>query len=265
MIKLIISDLDGTFVHNHSTIREEDILALRHAAEQGIEVAFASGRMYPEIVSVMERIGGRNHSISQNGAYAHLTDGSMIVRQSFERELLLSIMDSAEETAFLSMLAAPDYYFVERITAHAQRIQGRLFAPFHEVPDARRRIGGDMLCGKFSLFGEVEELRAFKPELEARFGDAIEVYISDIDCMDIMPSGVSKGSALRALRQELSLLPEETACIGDSFNDLSMFAETPHSFAMAGSHSGVRAMAAHTTAGVAEVIDWAIARNKAEA
>jgi Cof subfamily protein (haloacid dehalogenase superfamily) len=254
MIRLLISDLDGTLIHNHADMREEDLEALRHAKEAGLEIAFASGRMHPEILNVMEQIGLRTHSISQNGAYAHLADGSLIAQNAFDPELQRALLQAGESTALLTMLCAADYYIVERMTPHGERIGSRLLAPFHTVPDVRDRLGHDIISGKMSFFGEIDQLNAFRERLKAEHGERIDAYISDIDCMDVMPSGVSKGTGVRALTSKLGIRTEETVCIGDSFNDISMFAETPHSYAMIGSHPDVRSRAAHTTESVAQVI-----------
>jgi Cof subfamily protein (haloacid dehalogenase superfamily) len=255
MIRLLISDLDGTLIHNHADMRGEDLAALRHAKEAGLEIAFASGRMHPEILNVMDQIGLSVHSISQNGAYAHLADGSLIAQHAFDPELQRALIRAGESTPFLTLLCAPDYYIVERMTPHGERIETRLLAPLHTVPDARTRLGHDIVSGKMSFFGEIDRLNAFREELKAEHGHRIDAYISDIDCMDVMPSGVSKGTGVRELTSRLGIRPEETVCIGDSFNDLSMFAETPHSYAMAGSHPDVRRRAAYETESVAQVIE----------
>ncbi len=255
MIRLLISDLDGTLIHNHADMREEDLAALRSAKEAGLELAFASGRMHPEILSVMAQIGISVHSISQNGAYAHLADGSLIARNAFDPELQRSLIQAGESTPFLTLLCAADYYIVERMTPHGERIGSRLLAPLHTVPDARVRLGQDIVSGKMSFFGEIDQLNAFREQLKAEHGERIDAYISDIDCLDVMPFGVSKGTGVRALTSRLGISPDETACVGDSFNDLAMFAETPHSYAMAGSHPDVRRRAAHVTGSVAQVIE----------
>jgi len=254
MIRLLISDLDGTLIHNHSDIRDEDLTALRQAEEAGLAVAFASGRMHPEIAAVMARIGIVAHSISQNGAYAHLADGRLIAQNAFDPELQRSLIAAGESTPLLTMLCATDYYIVERMTPHGEMIGSRLMAPLHTIPNARARLGQDIVSGKMSFFGELEQLNAFRERLKAEHGERIDAYISDIDCMDVMPSGVSKGTGVQALTQALGIRPDETVAIGDSFNDLSMFAETPHSYAMIGSHPDVRSRASRTTESVAAVI-----------
>ncbi len=76
-----------------------------------------------------------------------------------------------------------------------------------------------------------------------------------------MPLSVSKGDALKRLIKELGIAPEEIACIGDSFNDLSMFALTPHSFAMSASREEILSRASKVVHSVAEAIDLIIAYN----
>ena len=51
-------------------------------------------------------------------------------------------------------------------------------------------------------------------------------FISGKRYVDIMPRGVSKGSALKRLMDHLQIEANEVACIGDSFNDISMFEVT---------------------------------------
>ena len=72
--------------------------------------------------------------------------------------------------------------------------------------------------------------------------------------VDIMPRGVSKGSALRRLMEHLQIEANEVACIGDSFNDISMFEVTPHSFTLHHAHPYVKEKANHIVRSVEEAI-----------
>ncbi|GBF75856.1 hypothetical protein PA598K_04289 [Paenibacillus sp. 598K] len=259
MIKLIISDLDGTLLHDHSTIHDADVAALRQAQESGVAVAFASGRMYPEIQEVARSIKLQVHAISQNGAYAHLADGRQIKADYFPRELQLEIIRHGRSTPYQMLLCAPDYYIIEEDTAHARLLEPRLKAPLKIIPDLTERLGRDILSSKMSFFSEVEALREYLPLVKQQFGDAIDAYIADIDCLDIMPSGISKGVGAHALLEELGLTVDEVVCIGDSFNDLPLFAITPNSYAIASSHPDVQARATHTTPSVAAVVEQVLA------
>ena len=63
-----------------------------------------------------------------------------------------------------------------------------------------------------------------------------QVVMSSEHWMDIMDPGVNKGVALQALRLALNATPDQTMVFGDYLNDLEMFTEATHSFAMANAH-----------------------------
>lgn len=260
MIKLIVSDVDGTLLHHHETIHPEDVRALREAQRSGITVAFASGRMLPELQGVMTRLDMKLPAVSQNGAYVHTADGELIHSAAFERELIASLAEAADGLPFTTLLAAPDHYVVKRLDDKAERLRRRLFAPLVELPELHERLGRQLVCGKISYMGEIEPLRELGRRLQAEYGDAIEVYISDSDCLDVMPRISSKGAGLAALLDHMRLKPEEAVSIGDAFNDLPMFAMTPNSFAMASSHADVQSKAAFTVHRVADAVAWALER-----
>lgn len=258
MIKLIVSDLDGTLLHKHQSIRPEDREALHEAQRQGIKVAFASGRMLPEIKQVMNEMGLQLHTISQNGAYVHTSDGELIRHNAFERELIVPLTEAAAGLPFVTVLAGPDHYIVQEMDERASRLKNRLLAPLVELSDLHERLGRELICGKISYMGDADELRKLGEDLLQTYGDAIDVYISDVDCLDVMPRISSKGTGLAALLDYLQLKPEETMCIGDAFNDISMFKMTPHSFAMASGHPDVRRQASRTVRYVSDAVAWVL-------
>ncbi|NOU92327.1 Cof-type HAD-IIB family hydrolase [Paenibacillus sp. LMG 31456] len=258
MIKLIVSDLDGTLMQKDHTVRLEDQEALRKAFESGIIITFASGRMYPEIRHIMKLIGLDVHAVSQNGAYVHTSDKNLIRHDSFETELIRQLAVAAKETPFFTVMCSPDTYVVTSHSAENEKVQQNLLAPLIVMPNALEALGGELMCCKISYLGDIEQLLTFKQHLLSVHGDKIDAYISDVNCLDVMPRHISKGAGLKALQAQLGILPEETICIGDSFNDVSMFQSTPHSFAMSSSHSDIKAQAAYVVDRVADAVDWAL-------
>ncbi|MCZ8518360.1 MULTISPECIES: HAD family hydrolase [Paenibacillus] len=257
MIKLIVSDLDGTMLlHEERKARQEDLDALKEAAASGLVIAFASGRMHPEIQAVMELFGLRTHSISQNGAYVHTSDGRLVQSSAFDTALVRELAEAAAGTSLLTVLAAPESYVVKEWSEAAEALKPRLMAPLVAMPELHEKLGRELVCGKLSYMGELAELKELQGRLLARYGDMIDAYISDVDCLDVMPRTTSKGTGLQALLAELGLKPEEAVCFGDSFNDLPMFAATPHSFAMGSAHPDVQAKAVRTVPFVADALQW---------
>ncbi|MEK3724818.1 HAD family hydrolase [Paenibacillus sp. FSL H8-0034] len=261
MIKLIISDLDGTLLHNSRHIKPEDQAALHNALASGITVSFASGRMHPEIVHVSNRLGLSAHAVSQNGAFVHTKDHEIILQDIFETSLVRQLAQAAEGTSIYTLLNGPDYYVTTVMNEGYAAIEANLLAPLRVMPHAVEALGSELMCCKVSYQGEMEHLLAFKQELLSTHGDKIDAYISDVRCMDVMPRHVSKGAGIQTLLSYSGIRADETICIGDSFNDISMFGTIPNSFAMSTSHPEVQANAAYVVDSVAEAIAWALQTN----
>jgi Cof subfamily protein (haloacid dehalogenase superfamily) len=264
MIKLIVSDLDGTLLQKGHHIKPEDRDALNKAAEKGIIISFASGRMYPEIRHVVDELQMDAHSISQNGAYIHTSAQELIRQDVFETDLIKQLALAAEGLPFYTILCSPDSYVITELTEGHAKIEQNLLAPMIVMPQAVEQLGSELMCCKISYIGPEPELVKLQEQLLNLHGDKIDAYISDVDCLDVMPMQVSKGVGLKALQEYLGVQPDETICIGDSFNDISMFKVTPNSFAISTSHPNVQSQAAHVVGGVAEAIEWVLERNRTE-
>ena len=67
-------------------------------------------------------------------------------------------------------------------------------------------------------------------------------------CLELMPPGISKGTALAQLRDTLGIVPEKVLAIGDYENDAAMLQVAGVSAAPENAHPDVRALADHIVA-----------------
>jgi Cof subfamily protein (haloacid dehalogenase superfamily) len=259
MIKLIVSDLDGTLLDREKKVQERERAALHRAAEQGIRLCLASGRLREEMEHVAGRIGLKPYVISINGAYVFGEGGRLLHKAGFERKLASEVLAAADGFKVGVLACTGEVNLTPEANEIVAHVNRRLLKPMTLRPDLADAIrdGRVGLC-KFSFFGAMDELKRLQALVEKRLGGRVTTYVTDADCLDVMPFGVTKGDGLKKLLLHLGLRGDETLCIGDSFNDVSMFEVTPHSFAMAGSDPLVRAAARYEAARVADAVEWAL-------
>lgn len=262
MIKLIVSDLDGTLLDHSKKVSSREQAALKKVKEAGMTLCLASGRMNVEMQQVLEEIGHRAFSVSQNGAFIHLEDGTFLKSQLFQPELAHDVYQLLKDFDLVKLVCSGEANYITHLTPASDDVQSRTFRPFIIKEDVEHVLKDAFPVCKFSLFGEIDILLQLKALMEEKLGDHVELFISDKDCLDIMPLQVSKGSSLLVLMEQLGLQPAEIACIGDSFNDVSMFGITPHSFAMRGAHTDVKGKANYQVESVSEAIDHIFAYNE---
>ncbi|MGC5328113.1 HAD family hydrolase [Brevibacillus sp. SYSU BS000544] len=253
-MKLFVTDLDGTLLDSGKKVTQRDRLALQQVASEGIEICLASGRMDQELIYVMEEIGGVYHRISQNGAYVYTKEGKLLQSTTFDVEVAKELFQIALEYQFVSLVCIDQSIYIPQKTAESRLVENRMFAPFIEQPDILDRLTKEFSPCKLSFFGDLDKLKKLQKEVETRFPNGMDSFISDKDCLDLMPPGTSKGAGLGVLLQEIGMKPAEVACVGDAFNDLSMFEFTPHSFAMAHSPEEIRKKARHVVDSVADAV-----------
>ena len=87
-LRLIAFDLDGTFLNDSKEIPEENLQALEKAAERGIAVVPATGRLYPALPHELRELPFMRYYILINGAKVYDAREDKVL---FSAELPISI------------------------------------------------------------------------------------------------------------------------------------------------------------------------------
>ncbi|WP_028399518.1 Cof-type HAD-IIB family hydrolase [Ectobacillus panaciterrae] len=254
MIKLFVSDLDDTLVYNVSEIHKHDMRALRWLAEQGTDICFSSGRFAHRIHDAVEGIGLAYHTSSLNGALLTTKEGATIHTSAFDGETAKEIYKyiCEKELAHIACAGATRYTKKKNRMHHVFEEKNNVIIT--EMAVLEDEFGTNIHPAKFFLYGDHDSVAVLDQELKDVFGACAEVVISGPGFVDIMPLGISKGSALQILMEHLCLEPHQVACIGDSFNDISMFKVTPHSFTLHHAPPLVKENAQHVVRSVEEAV-----------
>lgn len=262
MIRLFVTDLDDTLFDAEKKVSEENQNALHRLVDAGIEVCIATGRMDKEILKVMDDVKGSFHRISQNGAFLFTRQGERLHSITFPGDLARKIYEAAKPLGLIGLISSENQVFVPEKTKEILEIESRGILTIQEVPDLLEQIGKTYFPSKVSFIGSRDQLDHLALIIHKQFPDQTESYISAKNCIDFMPKGVSKGNALRILIEKLKIHPNEVVVIGDSYNDISMFQVTPHSFAMEQAEANVRQKAAYTSSSVAKAAEWTLSYNQ---
>ncbi|SDK34135.1 HAD family hydrolase [Sediminibacillus albus] len=245
MLKLFVTDLDGTLLGENNHILQEDIDAIDSLIQQGVDFTVASGRMDRDILEVLKQIGQTGHRVSQNGGFVHHNEEGLIHTQTFAKDLSTQLHKAiAKQSAVYSVSTADEVYVAEK-TDEIAAFEHLLYFPVKEESNLTEYYGKTIFPSKFTLHGETEQIIKIKEEITEQFGPQMESYLSDVHCVDFVPKGISKALGLQHLIEKLHVTAEEIAVIGDSFNDIPMLEMTPHSYAMSTAHPDVQKTASH--------------------
>ena len=238
MIKLIVSDVDGTLVPDGTPLVPEElfdvILKLR---ERGIQFAIASGRPWASVESTFEPVKKKIFYIANNGAYLGCHGRSLFVNP-IEPELVHELIRMVRLRPDLNVIYAGqdgDYMDSKDDALYRWMVEGYKFN-IHRVEDL---LEVKEPCVKISIYRE-SGVEGATADIRKAFQDRMQVTTAGDMWVDFMAEGVNKGQAVKLLQDSLEITPEETMAFGDQLNDIEMLKQAYYSFAVANAREEVR-------------------------
>jgi len=259
MIKMIVTDLDGTLLAGKSNLPEGNIIALRRAMEAGVQVVIASGRMVEATLPIAQQIGVNAPLSLFNGAMAYdmaadrILCGTPIPRDTAVRVLKEIEARGVHVQAFpgrgFYMEAKNDWtdYYENKINVIGTAV-GKKLSDWLETDVFK------LLC-----LGKAPQLHALMQDLAPLFPEVNFVKSGETH-LEVVAKGVDKASGMRDISKCTGIAPEEMMAFGDEMNDLPMLKYCGTSYAMANAVEGVKKeipliAPENTACGVARIVN----------
>jgi len=241
-VRLVATDLDGTFLRNDRSISEENLRALTDLGDAGIIRVAATGRNLRKVKEVIPSGTPFDFIVFSSGAgIYHWTDGRFIsgINISPASSALLSGFLMKRNLNFHAFFPVPDnhqlYFF--RGGEHCEEFE-RYFS-FHNsfaFPLQPDQPFPDGLCQYLIIIREDKSLfDQMKAEIESAF-DEVRVIRSSSPItngyiwMEVFNRKVSKGNGIIEICRLTDVHPDQTLSIGNDYNDIDMLEITAHSY-----------------------------------
>lgn len=237
MIKLVVSDIDGTLLQDggHELNPElfEVILKLRG---RGMQFAAASGRQWASIEAVFEPIKEKIFYLAENGAYVGC-HGRMLFTSPIDRELVNEMVQDIREDGLIAVLSGPDVAYLDDSDPEIYRwlVEGYKF----RVKKVDDLIKVDDTIIKVSAYRK-SDIESHTVRIREKYRERLKLAISGDMWLDGMAQGVNKGQAVKLLQDSLGIRPEETIVFGDQLNDIEMLKQAYYSFAVGNARAEVK-------------------------
>ena len=220
MIRLIVTDVDGTLLDNNSKITELNKQAIGKCIKNGIGVILATGKSVAAVVPIIKKLGLNLPQITLGGAIILDRDLNILNAIKIEPGLYYKVIKAIKEKGYKPLVALtngvilydeydPDFIVFEKINE-----------PIFKVD----RLENDQYandCANMSIpITEKDPLDGF---LRKKFSSKLQFVRSGEYYFDVLNLDATKGNALRIVCSKLGIKKNEVAVFGDSPNDLSMF------------------------------------------
>lgn len=246
LYRLLVADIDGTLVNAAREITPPVLSAVRAAQAAGVRVCLATGRIWPSARAFVEGLGADPPIILYNGGMVYdFARDEVWFRAPLPRQHATDVLRIVRRhPAVQPHLYVDDGVYVPRMTAATLAYQRKDSLQARVVGDLADWLEADpdRVPMKILNIGERTALEAVAREIEALPCRVNHVF-SEIDYLEILPPGVSKGAALQAAAGRLGVGPEAVIAVGDNLNDLAMIEYAGLGVAMANAPEALRARA----------------------
>ncbi|WP_252232084.1 Cof-type HAD-IIB family hydrolase [Clostridium sp. ZBS15] len=284
MIKLIVSDMDGTLLNSEHKISKENLEAIKKAEEKGVHFAIATGRAYQDVKPFIEECDLECQCILMNGAEYRDENGKILENIYIDKEKTKRILEvlkngrfsvelytdkgiyttNTKEEAYQGMI-----YRVKSFDPHLSEEEVLENAKVHShllnlkyIENINEFLNGEINIAKVIVFyDDIDVIKKLKFDIEKIEG--LIVASSFVTNLEINNIEAQKGLILSKTIEKMGISKDEVIVLGDSFNDYSLFTEFPNSFAMANAVPKIKEIARYITdtndnSGVAKAIYKAI-------
>lgn len=247
LIRLALIDVDGCLTAGEAAPLDFPLLArLQELNCQATEdpaipgLALCTGRPEPYVELLTQALGGYLPAVWESGAGLYLP-----VEYRF---LLHPLLDAARLSAF------------ER----ARRLVAEhLLEPGLAIRQPGKEVSISLYPTERTTLEQVHQVAS---KALAPLADSYWVQ-QGLTCVEVLPLGIHKGSGVAWLLERLALGPGQALGIGDAPGDIEIFratglGATPANGAPATKAAADYVAAAETTAGVLEILEWVVARNR---
>lgn len=223
MIKLFVSDIDGTLFDHTVGVPTENVDALLKLQEKDVKIVLASGRAIPAMMEIADKIRlkeNKGYIISSNGAEVFdLFKGEFIHQALIPLDILKNIYSFCMKNHLYFSCVQDDvlyYSFYDQAIEHEKYHGNFKIKQINDINDIKKD------SPKCSINISINSDSSGMDKFEKEFNSYVSIERLMPWYMDVQAMGQSKKLGLEKLCHTLSIHMDEVAAIGDGINDITM-------------------------------------------
>lgn len=270
MIKLIATDMDGTFLDGQGSFDKERFSRiLDRLEEKSIPFVIASGNGIGRLLQLFKGFEQRLIFVADNGSHVYQA-GKTVIRRSIQQGEIKAVLEffqgrwadvclmlSTEKNIYMQDGAGVPFEGTDlpieptQMAAFQSRVTYLDDLSAYPISEPIYKVG---------LWVPEARVESITEGFNQAFKGQLVAVTSGYGSIDILPQGIHKAWGLEQVLTSLDIEPEQVMAFGDSDNDIEMLNYVGYSYAMENATDKVKAVAkymapSHLEAGVLQVIE----------
>jgi len=225
LIKMIVTDVDGTLLNSKQKLSAKTASALQRAARLGVRTVVATGKTRgPWARDLYSKLGRENRKMPGlfiQGLVMCDGRGKVLASRTLERVHVKEILRFAEERGCVVIAFCGDKIICSSRNASTDRVL--------DYGEPAPIACGDLLeksdeyeVNKLLMFGDEDEVAKYRAEAENLLDEICDVTVAVPGMLEFLPKGANKGAAVRTLCESMGVDPAYILALGDGDNDKEM-------------------------------------------
>ena len=239
MIKLIVTDIDGTLLDNSSNLNPEFYTLFEKLKEKQIIFVVASGRQYYNLTDMFNKIKNDIVFIAENGSYMLQNEKELLSITIKKEEAIKLIKIGRKINKADILLCGKESAYIENSSTKLIEIANKYYKKYKIVDDLTNVEDKFLKITIFDLGNAEKNSYNYYKHLENEF----KITISGDIWLDISNKKANKGIAVKKLQKINNICYNETMVFGDFLNDYEMLQCGHYSYAMGNAHKKLKEIA----------------------
>lgn len=259
MIRLVVSDVDGTLVRKDKSLSPQVIAAVKRLRDAGLPFTLISARPVSGVMPLIKPLGIDIPLAAVNGGIIFRPDGAVLSACHVTRAVVEGVFDIVGDAPVDRWIFADTRWYAstdkgvhvehERIASAQSPVIRDDFTDLYDRVDKLTIVSDDAPL-----------LKSLAEKAQAKFGKQATIGQSQTYYLDVTGITANKGDGVAALAKMLGIDMADVAVFGDMDNDVAMFDRVGFSVAMGQAPDAVKAKADEVSSsneedGVAHAID----------
>lgn len=229
MIKLVATDMDGTFLDSNKKFDPEFIDIFYKLKEKDIKFVIASGNQYYRLYQKFVPLSEYMYFIAENGSYIAKGARELYANiiQPQHVEIVKDIIEKIPRI-FMIMCGRKGAYVLKDYSEYRNEVK-KYYCSYSFV-DSFDEVQDDIM--KIAIFDPYQRIHEVIDDVKSGLPKELKVVTSGNEWMDIQNKSINKGVGIRFLQKIYDIQAEECAAFGDQMNDYELLQQVKYSYAM---------------------------------
>ncbi|MBB6020280.1 Cof subfamily protein (haloacid dehalogenase superfamily) [Paenibacillus sp. JGP012] len=232
MIKLVVTDLDGTFLNSQGSFDMQLFKEVHEVMKhKGVTFVACTGKQCERVEKLFGE-HGKGVWILGDSAARIKKDGQVVREFSMERTLALQAIEEIQlfDPQMTIIVCASDAAYVH--TSISDEMYDVVKSSYEQVIKTDSFAGISTSFIKITVFDPHGRCTALRKHVEQTMEGQIYIVDSEHRWLDITALHTHKGETVKTLQKMLGVTFDETMSFGDGENDVELMGIARYSFAM---------------------------------